>query len=299
VPIDSLFNLEFKVIAFLFSLIVVLMLYSIIVFRRRKGDTTDGPHIEGNSRLEVLWTLAPLATVVFFAYLGGQSLAETQRKDPKALEINVIGSQWSWRFDYPDLGITSTDLVLPVNKQALLFLSSRDVIHSFWVPEFRVKQDALPGGEQFVRELRVTATREGDYKVRCAELCGLRHSYMEAPVKVLSAADYDAWVAANSVVSGDPIERGQRLSQQFGCNACHTTDGSVLVGPSWKGVYGHQVTLQDGTTALADESYLEESIRNPSAKIVQGFANLMPPDVAKDMTDEQVKDVIEFIKSLK
>jgi cytochrome c oxidase subunit 2 len=299
VPIDNLFNLEFKVIAFLFSLIVVMMLYSIIVFRRRKGDTTDAPHIEGNSRLEVLWTIAPLVTVIFFAYLGGESLAETQRKDPKALEINVIGSQWSWRFEYPDLGITSTDLILPVDKQVLLYLSSTDVIHSFWVPEFRVKQDALPGGEEFVRELRVTATLEGDYKLRCAELCGLRHAFMEAPVRVLSPANYDAWVAENSVVSDDPVERGERLSQQFGCNACHSTDGSVVVGPSWKGVYGHEVTLQDGTTVLADEAYLEESIRDPGVKIVQGFANLMPPEVAQSMTDEQIQDVIEFIKSLR
>jgi cytochrome c oxidase subunit 2 len=199
---------------------------------------------------------------------------------------------------YPEWGLL-TDLVLPVDQQALLYLSSTDVIHSFWVPEFRVKQDALPGGEEFVRELRVTATREGDYKLRCAELCGLRHAFMESPVRVLSPANYDAWVAENSVVSGDPVERGQRLSQQFGCNACHSTDGSVLVGPSWKGVYGHEVTLQDGTTVLADETYLEESIREPGVKIVQGFANLMPPEVANDMTDEQIQDVIEFIKSLR
>jgi cytochrome c oxidase subunit 2 len=298
-PIDWLFGVEFRVIAFLFSLIIVLMLYSIIVFRRKRGDTTDARHIEGNSRLEVMWTLAPLATVLVFAVLGGRSLAETQRMDPRALEVNVIGSQWSWRFEYPSLGITSTDLILPLNKQALLHLQSTDVIHSFWVPEFRVKQDALPGGENFIRDLRVTATLAGDYKVRCAELCGLRHAYMEAPVKVLAQTDYDAWVAANSIVSGTPAERGQKFAQQFGCLACHSIDGSPLVGPTWKGVYGHTVTLSDGTTVTVDDAYLTESIRNPGVKIVQGFADIMPHDIAKNMTDEQIKDVIEFIKTLK
>lgn len=298
-PIDWLFGLEFKVIAFLFSLIVVLMLYSMIVFRRKKGDTTDARHIEGNSRLEVMWTIAPLATVLVFAVLGGRSLAETQRMDPRALEVNVIGSQWSWRFEYPSLGITSTDLVLPLNKQALLHLSSTDVIHSFWVPEFRVKQDALPGGENFIRDLRVTATLAGDYKVRCAELCGLQHAYMESPVRVLAQADYDAWVSANSIISDNPVERGQQWAQQFGCQACHSIDGSPLVGPTWKGVYGHTVTLSDGTTVTVDDAYMTESIRDPGAKLVQGFADIMPHDIAQNMTDEQVQDVIEFIKTLK
>lgn len=299
VPIDNLFDLEFKVIAFLFSLIVVFMLYSIIVFRRRRGDLTDAAHIEGDGRLEVVWTLAPLITVLYFAYLGGHSLAETMRPDPRPLEISVIGSQWSWRFEYPDTGIVSSEMIVPVNKQALLRLSSTDVIHSFWVPEFRVKQDALPGGKEFIRDLRITPTLTGDFKVRCAELCGLQHAYMEAPVRVLSQEDYSAWVAEQTHVSDDPVERGQLWAEQYGCIACHSTDGTPLVGPTWQGVYGHEVTLEDGSTAIADDAYLYESIRDPGAKIVQGFANLMPPNIAAEMTDDQIADVIEFIKSLR
>lgn len=299
VPIDSLFNLEFKVIAFLFSLIVVLMVYSIVVFRRKKGDTTDGPHITGNNRLEIAWTVAPLLTVVFFAYLGGQSLAETLRMDPKAMQVNVIGSQWTWRFEYPDQGISSNELVLPVNKQVLLHLSSTDVIHSFWVPEFRVKQDALPGGKNFIRDLRITPTRLGDYKVRCSELCGLKHAYMESPVRVVSQADYDKWIAANSVQSNDPVQRGKKLATQYGCLACHSIDGSKQVGPTWQGLYGSQVTLTDGSTVTAEDAYLLESIRKPGTQIVQGYADIMPHDIAANMTDDQVKDLIEYIKSLK
>lgn len=297
--IDSLFRLEFQVIAFLFALIVVLMVYSIIFFRRRRGDDSDAAHIEGNSRLEVLWTIAPLLTVLYFAYLGGQSLAETVRPDPQALEIKVIGQQWSWRFEYPDTGIISNELVLPVKKQALLRLSSNDVIHSFWVPEFRVKQDALPGGEAFVRDLRVTPTEIGEYKVRCAELCGLQHSYMLATARVLSQTDFDSWVASQTGESDDPVVRGQKYAEQYGCFACHTTDGSKLVGPSWKGVYGHEVTLDNGTSVTADETYLLQSIRQPGAQIVQGYTNIMPANIADQMTDRQIQDIIAFIKSLK
>jgi len=299
VPIDNLFHLEFNIIAFLFSLIVVMMLYSIVVFRRRKGDLTDGPHIEGHHRLEVAWTIAPLITVLFLAYLGGQSLAETLRPDPRPLEIKVIAQQWSWRFEYVDSGIVSTTLMLPENKQALLQLTSNDVIHSFWVPEFRVKQDALPGGEKFVRNLRVTPTLIGDYKVRCAELCGLQHATMESPVKVVSETDFNDWVAQETGASADPVARGQKLAQTYGCVACHSADGSQLPGPTWKGVFGHEVTLTDGSTVTADEAYLRESILNPGAKIVKGFPNIMPATFGQQLSDEQVTDLIEYIKSLK
>lgn len=299
VPIDNMFRLEFIVIAFLFSLIVVFMVYSVVVFRRRAGETGDGRHIEGNTKLEVTWTILPLITVLAFSVLGAQSLADTQRADPKALEVNVIGSQWVWRFEYPKWGIVSTELVMPVNKQAILYLSSIDVIHSFWVPEFRVKQDALPGGEEFVRELRVTPTLIGRYTVRCAELCGINHAYMESPVIVMSQADFDVWVAAQTGESADPVERGQKWATQYGCLSCHSIDGTTMVGPTWKGLYGSQVTFTDGTSTTADDAYLIQSIKNPGAVIVEGFTNLMPANIAADLTDEKLQDILAFIKSLK
>jgi len=300
VPIDGMFKLEFQVIAFLFALIVVFMVYSIVVFRRKPGDTTDAPHIEGNTRLEVTWTVIPLVTVMAFSLLGARTLAETQAIGDSVIEINVTGSQWSWRFEYPDSGIVSNELRLPEGKQALLHLSSTDVIHSFWVPEFRVKQDALPGGDTFVRDLRVTPTRIGEYKVRCAEMCGLSHAYMEAPVIVLSDADYQAWVAKESGLSADPVARGQKWYTTYGCNACHTVDGTIKVGPSWKSLYGREVKFTDGTTATADDAYIIESIRNPGAKTVEGFAlGIMPQNIAEKMSDAQINDIIEFIKSLK
>lgn len=303
-PIDWLFNLEFKVIAFLFSLIVVFMLYSIVVFRRRRGDETDAKHIEGSSRLEVAWTIAPLATVLFFAYLGGNNLAETVRAEAKPLRVEVIGRQWSWSFVYPDLGVISDQLYLPQDKQALLLLHSEDVIHSFWVPEFRVKQDALPGGQEFVRPLRVTPTLAGEFKVRCAELCGTQHAYMEAPVVVVSQAEFDTWAAKAAGLSEDPVERGQKWAEQFGCVACHSTDGTQLVGPSWTNLCDGQETMNDGTVLEVNEEYIRESILNPDAHIVQGFApGIMPkqfidPITKKSISDQQISDLLAYQGSI-
>jgi cytochrome c oxidase subunit 2 len=190
IPIDWLWNLEVKLIAFLFALIVVPIIYSLIVFRKKKGDNTDAEHIEGNTRLEIAWTIAPLFIVVILAYLGAYSLAEVRAVDPSAMVIKVTGQQWSWTFEYPDYGFTSTELHLPLNKQVVLQMQSVDVIHSFWVPEFRVKQDLLPGR---VTEYRITPILVGNYKVRCAELCGTSHAYMQAPVIVVSQADFETW----------------------------------------------------------------------------------------------------------
>ena len=304
-PIDQMFRIEFAVIAVLFSLIVVLMVYSIVVFRRKKGDLSDARHIEGHTGLEVAWTIAPLGIVMVFAYLGGNALAATVAAEAKPLRVEVIGRQWAWNFVYPDYGFSSDKLYLPANKQALLLLSSEDVIHSFWVPEFRVKQDALPGGKEFVRQLRVTPSQEGTFWLRCAELCGERHTYMESQVVVTSLAEFEAWAAKESGQSADPVERGAKVAKTYGCLACHSLDGSKLVGPSWKGLYGRQETMANGTVVTADDAYIIESILNPGALVVQGYpAGVMPaqfvdPVTKKPISEEQIKDLIEYIKTLK
>jgi cytochrome c oxidase subunit 2 len=298
IPIDSLFRFDFIAITILFSLIIGLLLYSIIFFRRRKDDDTDGPHIEGNTKLEVAWTLVPLGFVLFLAYYGSAILGKVEAPDPQPLRVEVIGSQWSWRFEYPDYGIISTDLVLPVNKQALLNMSSTDVIHSFWIPEFRVKQDLLPG-DGFEKELRITPIEVGDYKVRCAELCGREHYAMLAPVGVLSQANFDAWVAEQTgTVSDDPVVRGELVAQQYGCAACHSSDGSALAGPTWLGVFGISEMLSDGSSVVVDQAYLIKSIRDPGIQIVEGYQNIMPEGIGADLTDEQIDDLIAFIESL-
>ena len=300
VGIDWLFDLHFRVIAFLFALIIGFMLYSIVVFRRRKGDTEDGDHIEGNTPLEVLWTVVPLGVVLYFSFLGAQVLGDVERIDPLALEVDVIGSQWAWRFEYPDYDVVSTTLVLPVDQQSVLRLSSTDVIHSFWVPEFRIKQDVLPGDKNMIRDMRITPTETGDFTVRCAELCGTQHAYMTAPVIVMETADFTTWLEEQAaLIPDDPVERGRLWAEQNACLTCHSIDGSELVGPTWLNVYGSQETLEDGTTVTVDDAYLYESITEPMLRIVEGYPPAMSPALSENLTDEQIADIIEFIKSLK
>jgi cytochrome c oxidase subunit II len=302
-PIDWLFDLQVKFMSFLFALIVVPMGYSLWVFRRRPGETGDGEHIEGNTGLEITWTVIPLIIVIGMGIIGADNLARVKSAEVSPVTVRAVGFQWSWRFEYPE-GFSSPELYLPVNRQALLLLESPDVLHSFWVPEFRVKQDLVPG---IVTELRVTPTIEGEYMVRCAEMCGVSHAYMESPVIVVSQAEYDAWVAAkvaqaeaDAIASaGQPdAGRGQRLYEEQGCRACHSIDGSAGIGPTWKGLFGNPAhPLADGSTVLVDEAYIAESILDPNAKIAAGFGpNAMP---MFNLTEGQIADLIEFIKTLK
>ena len=300
VIVDRLFNVHFFLISFLFSLIVVFIGYSLVVFRRKPGENGDGVHIHGNSRLEIFWTILPLGTVIYLAFLGAQSLGQVRQADPKALKVNVTAGQWYWVFEYPELGVSSSQLYLPVDRQVVFSMTSKDVIHSFWVPEFRLKQDLLPG-KNLVKELRITPNLIGKYKVRCAELCGTSHAYMEAPVVVVSAADFDQWAAGEvAKVAKDPVARGKKWASEAGCLSCHSVNGAKGVGPTWKGLAGSQVVLTDGSTVAADDAYLQNSIINPPAQVVKGFAgNVMPPTYAKSLTSEKITDILEFIKSLK
>ncbi len=303
VPIDWLWNIELATISFLFALIVVPMVYSLVVFRRKKGDTTDAEHMEGNTRLEITWTVVPLFLVMIFAYLGAANLAETRRVDPQAMIVKVTARQWSWTFEYPadpksGLAVTSDELHLLVGKQVLLQMKSNDVIHSFWVPEFRVKQDLVPGR---ITELRITPILLGNYKVRCAELCGTSHAYMEKPVIVSSQADYDSWMAQQlekaKQLAATPEGAGQLLVAASGCVACHSINGSAGIGPTWFGVFGSQVKLSDGSVVTADEAYITESIKTPQAKIVAGFETQLMPTYG--FTDEQIANLVAYIKTLR
>ena len=298
VSIDWLWNWQVVAMSFLFALIFVPLVYSLIVFRRKKGETGDGEHIEGNTNLEIAWTVLPLFLVLAFAYMGAYSLGETNRVDPDAIEIKVKGQQFSWTFEYPEYGIVSTDLHLPVDQQVVLKMESTDVIHSFWVPEFRVKQDVVPGR---VTQYRITPTLVGDYKVRCAELCGMSHYKMENPVIVDTQADYDVWIVEQQAIAAaaqTPEGQGQLLTVKNGCIGCHSIDGSKLVGPSWLGTYGSTREFADGTSAVADDAYIIQSIREPLAHEVAGFSpSTMPPYTA--LTDEEIANIIAYLKTLK
>ena len=297
--IDWMWDLQVIAMSFLFALIVVPMIYSLVVFRRKKGDNTDAQHIEGNTNLEIAWTAIPLFVVVIFSYLGAGNLADTLRPSPNELVVKVTGFQWGWRFEYPDYGIITTEMYVPVNQPIHLKMESTDVIHSFWVPEFRVKQDLVPGR---VTDLRITPSLTGNYKVRCAELCGTSHYAMEQPVIVVDANTFTAWVAQQQEVAAQlaatPEGRGQKIYETF-CKACHSINGSAGNGPTWRGLYGSDVEFVDGTTGVADDAYIIESIQNPSAKVVAGYPPMNFNYEAAGITVEQLNDILAYIKTLK
>ena len=295
--IDWMWGLQEIAMSFLFSLIVVPMVYSLVVFKRRKGDTSDAEHIEGNTRLEIAWTIVPLILVVAFSVLGAGNLANTIRPSSDAMVVRVRGFQWAWTFDYPEYGFSSTEMYVPVNRAINLKMESSDVIHSFWVPEFRVKQDVVPGR---VTELRFTPILEGDYKVRCAELCGTAHYRMEQPVVVVDDAAFAAWVEEQKLIAAEAAEtpegRGQLLAQNNVCGACHSINGAAGIGPTWLGLFGREEEMEDGTVIVVDDAYLTESIKDPKAKIVHGFPPTMP---VFPLTDEEIDDIIAYIKTLR
>ena len=303
VPIDWMWNLILIVMSFFFSLIVVPIGYSLIVFRRRRGETGDGAHFEGNTTLELFWTAIPLLIVVSFSVIGARNLAQTLARNPQAPVIKVTGLQWSWRFEYPadpatGLVVVSDQLHIPVGEQVLLRMTSSDVIHSFWVPEFRVKQDLVPG--RFT-ELTITPTEVGSYKVRCAELFGTKHYSMENPVIIQSQEDYDTWLAGElekaKLAASSPEGFGQLLVQQNGCTACHSLTGGTIVGPTWLGLFGSQVELSDGSAVTADDAFISESITNPQAKIVKGFESVQM--VQYTFTPDELAAIVAYIKTIK
>lgn len=311
--IEGLLRVVLILASVVFSLVISFFLYSLISFRRRPGGPEEGPPLEGSKSLEVAWTLIPLLIVVGLSTYSARILFDiTAPPNPGGeLEVKVTGFQWAWTFEYPEYGVTSSELVLPVNRSVLFRLRATDVIHSFYVPEFRLKMDAIPGRENLIR---IRPTEIGEYKVRCAEMCGTGHAYMEASVRVVEEAAFQGWltgqaalapapVAVGPGVAGAPaltvVEAGRQYAQQFGCLACHSVDGTKLVGPTWRGLFGHEVSLEGGTTVVADEAYLRNSIVDPAAQIVRGYPNVMPATYRDQLSPEQIQAIIEYIKSLR
>ncbi len=295
--VDQVFGVHLWLISFLFSLIMIILIYSLIFFRRRKGETGEGAYFTGNTALEITWTAIPLVLVIILAVIGAQTLGVIQQIDPSAMVVKVVAGQWFWNFQYPDYGISTNALYLPFGKQVDLQMTSNDVIHSFWVPQFRIKQDIVPGR---TIDLRITPILIGDYTVYCNQLCGLRHAYMQAPVKVVSQADFNKWVSQQQASAPkNPALRGQLLAQTYGCANCHTTDGSKSTGPTWLHLAGSSVKLSDGSSVIADDTYLKNSIINANLQIVAGYQPNVMPDFSKVLDQTMVDDLIAYIKTLK
>ena len=313
-PIDTMFDAHFWLISFLFSLIMVIMIYATFAFRRKPGDEEDAPHIHGNTTLEIVWTILPTITVIGFGVWAVGVLNGLIAPKPNETVIHVTGRQWSWSFQYPEEdNIKSSVLTLPVGQPIVLEMEADDVLHSFWVPEFRVKQDLVPGQ---TTSLRFTPTEPGTYKVRCAEICGTGHAVMLATVEVVSRAEFVAWVEEIKLKPDietieDPVERGFIWASldEFKCVDCHSADGSALAGPTWQGIYGTEEELADGSIVTVDAEYLRDSILNPNSQIVTGFpADLMRQTFGDEIAEREatltrddidvIDDIIAYIESL-
>jgi cytochrome c oxidase subunit 2 len=270
---------------------VVLVLYFAIKYRDDTGLKVGAP-ITGSIPLEIGWSLVPFfvamaifvyATVVFFQIV---------RPPDQTLEVYSTGKRWMWRFQHPDGQREINQLHVPVGRAVKVTFTSEDVLHDLYIPAFRVKADAIPGRYS---SIWFTATKTGEFHLFCAEYCGTRHSGMIGTVYVMEPDAYQQWLASGGL-TGTMSARGEQLYQQLACNTCHLGDGKGR-GPALPGLFRSQVTLENGQTVLADESYIRESILNPQAKLVRGYGPLMPTFQGL-VTEDAVLSLIEYVKSL-
>jgi cytochrome c oxidase subunit 2 len=292
---DSLY--KFLLVASLISCVLLLggMLYFLFKYRR-KSDNDKTAYISHNATLEFLWSFIPLVIfLVVFAW--GWQIFHSMRNAPVgATEIHVFAKQWLWDFEYKTGKKTIGEFVVPVNVPIKLIMTSSDVLHSFFVPSFRIKQDVIPGRYTTVW---FESNKLGEFHIFCTEFCGADHSGMLGKIKVVTKPDYESWLAAaiETIESGSAL--GAKLFRQKGCVGCHTLDGTAKVGPSFKALFGKKSELADGKLVDADENYIRESVLNPAAKIAKGFPPGVMPAFQGQLSEQEVMGLIEFIKDQK
>lgn len=258
-------------------------------YRRRHGR--EAVQIEGSLILEIAWSVIPMG-IFLLMFAGGALLYFSMRTPPQdAAEVYVVAKQWMWKLEHMEGPREINELHVPAGRDVKLIMTSQDVIHSFYVPAFRVKQDVLPGR---YTTMWFRATRPGTYHLFCSQYCGTMHSGMIGQVVVMEPKDYDAWMSGGVV--GSLAQDGQTLFQQLGCTTCHRFDVQGR-GPNLMGVFGKPVQLEDGRTVTADENYIRESIVAPAAKIVSGFKPIMP-SFQGQVSEEQLNSLVAYIKSL-
>ncbi len=300
----STFNIAFYfmvVVSLIFLIgLTTTMLYFIYRYNKKRHKTAS--QIEGNTLLEILWTAIPTLLALLMFYYGWEGWKPMYKAPDNAMVVTSVARMWNFNFQYEN-GKQSKDLVVPVNTPIKIKLVSLDVIHSLFIPAFRVKTDMVPGREKmmwFIPE------REGNYDLYCAEYCGLQHSYMNSIVKVLSPEKYKIWYSDTSAVvvaaeGSKPGSAGFALMKAKGCNACHSTDGSRIVGPSYLGLFGSQQTvIRDGKeiTLKADEEYIVRSIIDPNYEIVKGYPKGLMQSYKGSLTESDMKLIIEYFKTL-
>ncbi len=296
--VDSIFYYIVYAAIIIFCIVLFLMLYFAIRYRHTKqAEEATTPAITQNITLELLWSIIPTILVMICFFWGFHVFMKMNVVPKDAMEIKVTGQKWFWSFDYPEGVSTVNELVVPDNKPIKLLMSSRDVIHSFFVPDFRTKMDVLPN------RYSVTwfeAKEPGEHNLFCAEFCGDGHSKMIGKVKVVSQREYEAWLEEGSAGGeGIPPEKlGEQLFKSKACVTCHSTEGIRITGPPLNGAFGNPVVLKRGATITMDENYIRKSILEPQADVVAGYDPVMPTYQGL-LKDKQIDALIAYIKSLK
>ncbi len=289
--VDAVYFFMVAVTAF-FSLLIAALIAVFAFKYRRRNDDEIGEAIHGSLALELLWTVIPLGIVMVMFAWGAKVFFDLYRPPAGAMEIFVVGKQWMWKVQHMDGTREINELHVPVGRPVKLIMGSEDVIHSYFIPAFRVKADVIPGR---YNTMWFTATRPGRYHLFCAEYCGTKHSGMVGTIVAMDPPEFQVWLGGGPPAAS-PIAAGEKLFQDLVCNTCHT-QGAQQRGPVLAGLFGKQVELQGGGTVTVDEAYLRESIVNPQAKIVAGYQPIMPTFQGL-VTEEQLLQLIAYVRSL-
>ncbi|HXG66200.1 MAG TPA: cytochrome c oxidase subunit II [Blastocatellia bacterium] len=292
--VDALYLFLVALTTFFAILIPACIIYFAVKFRRRSDEEYPKP-IEGSTKLEIVWSVIPFIVVMFIFVWGASVYFAMYRIPEEALDIYVVGKQWMWKFQHPDGRREINELHVPIGRRVKLTMGTEDVIHSLYVPAFRIKTDVVPGR---LTTIWWEPTRPGRYHLFCAEYCGTEHSRMIGSIIVQEPAEYEAWLSGGDV--GERVssaQAGQQVFEAQACNTCHLEGGGAGRGPALAGVFGKQVQLAGGQTVIADENYIRESILNPRAKVVAGYDPIMPTYQGL-LSEEQVLQLIAYIKSL-
>ncbi len=297
---DAIFYFLFWTCSGLFLLVVIPMVFFTIRYRRKTPDQKAIWQKDHNQFLEITWSALPLIYLAVLFAWGFYGFLNLYMPPGDAKELRVVGQKWQWTVQYPDdLSVSGQGAVIGVKigQPVKLVMSSQDVIHSFFIPNFRVKQDVIPGR---YTTLWFEPTKEGEFPVFCAEYCGDQHSQMMAKIKVMNEVDYAAWSdkAKSANVGLSPRDLGEKLFAQKGCNACHTTDGNIKIGPSFKALFGKNEELQSGKTITVDDDYIRHKVLEPQANVAKGFPPVMPTFKGQ-LSELEINGLIAYIKSLK
>ncbi|HTS38627.1 MAG TPA: cytochrome c oxidase subunit II [Candidatus Solibacter sp.] len=287
--VDALYIFLLIVTAMMTALIFTALIYFAARYRYRPGVPAE--QIEGSTPLELTWSIIPLGVFMVIFFWGAVVYFKGRTPPRDSTEVYVVAKQWMWKLEHAEGQREINELHVPVGRDVKLIMTSQDVIHSFYIPAFRMKQDVLPG-RYTVAWFR--ATKPGTYHLFCAEYCGTQHSGMVGSIVVMDPAQYEAWT--NGGPTGPLSATGEKIFAELGCSTCHRSDSQGR-GPNLQGVFGHPVALADGRTVTADENYIRECILDPGSKRVKGFQPIMPTFQGL-VSEDQVNALVAYVKSL-